>query len=139
MEVSIKGYWNGESATIKGVVYEVTEPERPTWWQAMHVGKQRQGLQISYSGSVWIIDNEHGDGFFKVTQGMGSPRCGHKSIDNPTLLHYISVDQINKTIDVEAIRLESEAYDKWMSENHPESFAKSQALRELINWHKNKN
>ena len=132
MKVRTTGYWNGEPATIKGVIYEVTKPETPTWWQAMHVGKQRQGLQISYSGSVWIIDNEHGDGFFKVTRGMGSPRCGHKSIHNPKFLHYIPADQINRIVDVESIRLESEAHDKWLSENYPEQFAKSQALRSLM-------
>lgn len=133
----MKGYWNGEDATFKGVTYEVTEPDVPTWWQGQYVGQRRHGIEVTYGGSVWIIDNEHGDGFYKVTRGMGSPRCPHKSIHNPINVEHLDDSKINMILDIEGIKVEQEAHREWMKKNYPEDFKRSEALRKSIN-HKSK-
>lgn len=129
----MKGYWNGEPATFKGVTYEVTKPATETWWQSQYIGQRRQGIEITYEGATWIIDNQNGDGFFKVTRGMGSPRCPHKSIDNPINLEYLNDSEINKMLDTEGLKTESDAHRNWMKENHPELYERSESLRNHIN------
>ena len=125
----MKGFWNGERATFKGVTYEVTKPEVSTWWQSRFIGQRRQGIEVTYEESTWIIDNQHGDGFFKVTRGMGSPRCPHKSIHNPINVEYLNDSEINKMLDTEGLKAESDAHRDWMKENHPELYERSETLR----------
>lgn len=126
----MKGYWNGEPATFVGVEYEVKEPEVNTWWQAQYVGEIRQGIEITYGGESWIIDNEHGDGFYKVTRGMGSPRCPHKSVSNisDNDFTYISDENINTVLDKDMISVEHESHQCYLREHFPEAYKRSQAL-----------
>ena len=132
-----KGFWNGEdTATFVGVTYEVTKSDGELHWQNMFIGKRRQGVQITYEGSTWIIDNEHGDGFYKVTFGQGSPRCGHKSIFNPINIVEIPDNEINVEYDIEGLKSESEAHDKFMEEKNPEEFKRMVSLRKMINKNK---
>lgn len=126
------GYWNGEPAKFVGVIYQVSPPQVATWWQAMYIGEERQGIEITYSGETWIIDNEYGDGFFKVTRGMGSPRCPHRSIDAPMKLREIPESEINKILDKIGLEGERLKFDKWLEENYPEQARKSKALREAF-------
>ena len=129
----MKGYWNGEHATFRGVTYEVTEAkEGKLCWQNQFIGQRRQGIEITYGDSTWIIDNEHGDGHEKVTRGMGSPRCSHKSISNPINVEYIDDSKINDTVDVEGYNKEFNANREWASKADPEAFERSEALRKSI-------
>ena len=129
----MKGYWNGEHATFRGVTYEVTEAkEGKLWWQNQFIGQRRQGIEITYRGETWIIDNEHGDGHEKVTRGMGSPRCSHKSISNPINIKYINDSEINNTVDVEAYNKEYHANREWCKKIDPVQFKKSEALRKSL-------
>ena len=130
---NLKGYWNGEPAQFVGVVYEVPEPEIKTWWLAMFIGQRRQGIQVNYGSQVFVIDNEHGDGYYKVTRGMGSPRIGHKSTGGAQRLFRIPEDEINKIVDKEALKKEDELHDEFLKKNHPESYERSKALREMLN------
>ncbi len=128
-----KGYWNGEhTATFVGVTYEVTQSDKELHWQNMFIGKRRQGIKITYNKSTWIIDNEHGDGHYKVTVGLGSPQCGHKSIFNPINVIEIPDDEINVKIDVDGFKAEDEAHDKFMEEKNPEEYKKIESLRKFI-------
>lgn len=128
-----KGFWNGEpTATFVGVTYEVTEPEKPTWWSKQFVGQRRQGIQITYEGHTWIIDNEHGDGYYKVTKGEGSPWCSHKSVSNPINVIEITDDQINKMVDGEGLAKESKAQDDYLEKNFPVEFQHMKGLRAMI-------
>ena len=129
------GYWNGEpTATFVGVTYEVTKIEdTPLSWLNSHVGKRRQGIQITYSGQTWIIDNEHGDGYYKVTKGFGSPRCGHKSVTNPINVTEIPDCDINTFYNYPAMRAENEAHDKYIEQINPEEFKRLKSLRSMIN------
>jgi hypothetical protein len=128
----MKGYWNGEPATFIGVTYEVTKSEGELHWQNLHVGSRRQGIQITYQGETWIIDNENGDGYYKVTKGYGSPRCGHKSIFNSiniVIIEDLSIITIYNHI---GLKLESLAQDEFIKKANPAEFQKLQGLREMI-------
>jgi hypothetical protein len=129
------GYWNGEPAQFKAVLYRVLEPETKTWWTISHVGEIRQAIQINYGGETWIIDNQHGDGYYKVTAGQGSPRCGHKSITDYEILGDVPEENWQIQYDHEAIKKENEAHDQWMARNHPEDHKKLMALREGLKEH----
>lgn len=127
------GFWEGEpTAKFVGVTYEVSEPEKPTWWTKSHVGKRRQGIQITYEGSTWIIDNEHGDGYFKVTEGMGSPWCSHKIVTNPLNVIQIPDEEINTKKDLNALVEESMEHDAYLAKHFPEEFKQLVALKEII-------
>jgi len=126
------GYWNGEEAEIKGVTYEVTEAEGKMWWQNQFIGQRRQGIEITYQKKKWIIDNEYGDGFYKVIYGMGSPRVGHKSISNPIKIKHIKDNDINQIVDAVGLKEEQEENRKWAKEVDPEGFKKSEALRNAL-------
>jgi hypothetical protein len=134
-----KGFWNGEpTATFVGVKYRVEKAEIETWWQNRVVGTIRQGLLITYGGETWLIDNEHGDGYYKVTTGMGSPRCGHKSLGNYTLLMGIPDDEINTDYEKEEIDWENRLHDTWLENNHPEVYKRMISLKESLLAHREK-
>ncbi|MGG5486288.1 hypothetical protein [Gaetbulibacter sp. PBL-D1] len=126
----MKGYWNGEPATFVGVLYQVQEPEIKTWWQAQYVGTMRQGIEVTYGGETWIIDNKYGDGFYKVTQGMGSPNCAHKSVSNISDDHftYIPDEDIITDLNKDMLAVEHESHQCYLREHFPEAFKRSQAL-----------
>jgi hypothetical protein len=58
----------------------VGDPPRPTWWFASLVGTERPAVEIAYEGEKFLIDDENGAGWRKVTSGRGSPHLGHKSL-----------------------------------------------------------
>lgn len=126
----MNGYWNGEKAEIKGVTYEVTEAkEGKLWWQNQFIGERRQGIEITYEGETWIIDNEHGDGFFKCTRGMGSPRCSHKSISNPINIEYIEDSLVKKVVDEKGYNREYHSSQLWKKQTDPALFERLQVLK----------
>lgn len=127
-----KGFWNGEPALFTGVIYEVTASNNPTHWQNRHVGKRRQGIFVHYKRQTFMIDNEHGDGYYKVTKGMGSPARGHHSVENPTNMLHIQDKHINTFYDTAALKKEVEELDQWTKENHPEVYEKIIAIREML-------
>lgn len=134
-----KGYWNGEyAATFVAVLYKVGQAETQTWWQNRHIGQERQGILITYRGETWLIDNQHGEGYYKVTLGLGSPNVGHKSIANYEIIRELPENEWKRGIDREALKAESEAHDAWLEKNFPEQFAKLQALKEGLKAHREK-
>jgi hypothetical protein len=134
-----QGYWNGEpTATFVGVYYRVEKAETETWWQNRVIGTIRQGLLITYRKETWLIDNEHGDGYYKVTDGKGSPQCGHKSLGVYTVLRGIPDDEINTKLDKEGIDQEDHLHDKWLEKKYPEVYKRLQALKKSLNAHREK-
>jgi len=114
-----KGYWNGEHAQFIGVTYEVSKSDGPLHWQNRHVGQRRQGLQITYGTQTWIIDNEFGDGFHKVTSGFGSPTCGHKSVFKPLNIQEIADSEIRTLINWGGMTLENQMHDDYIKTTDP--------------------
>lgn len=127
------GFWNGEpTATFVGVTYEVVQSDGKMHWQNSHIGNRRQGIQITQGSETWIIDNEHGDGYYKVTKGQGSPRCGHKSIFNPANVVEIPDSEINVAYDSVAIQKENEAHDLFIQQVDPVEYKRLLSLRDMI-------
>jgi len=127
-----KGYWNGENATFVGVTYEVTKSEGPLHWQNRHIGQRREGIQITYGKETWIIDNQFGDGYHKVTVGLGSPTCGHKSVFNPINVFEIHDSGITKLIDWAGMEAENQAHDDYIKQVDPEAYERLQSLKKMI-------
>jgi hypothetical protein len=97
-------YWNGEPAICRRVKV-IMGPADPAWWCASMEGETRDAVRIEYRGEVFYIDNQGGfeaeimglrgailgtratkpgDGWLKVTLGMGGPAYAHASIQNCT-------------------------------------------------------
>lgn len=128
----MKGYWNGSDATFVGVTYEVTKPEELLWWQNMHIGATRQALMVTQQKSVWLIDNEHGDGYYKVTEGMGGFQCGHKSVINPKNVQHIPDFEINVVFDQEGLEAENEKHDQYIKVIDPEEYNRIQGIKRQL-------
>lgn len=135
----LTGYWNGDkSANFIGVIYKVDKASTPTWWQNRIVGTERQGLIITYANQTWLIDNECGDGYYKLTEGLGSWRCGHKSLADYTIVKEIPDEEIITQYNEEKLAEESRLHDEWMEQNYPEDFKRLQALKASIRSFRNK-
>lgn len=128
------GFWNGDvPVRYKAVEYKVGEPASSTWWSAMCVGNIRQGILVTGEDNyTFLIDNQHGDGFHKVANTGGSPRAGHKSVDNYEITNPYLEDSAWKTvIDFEAMAAEQESHDRFIQENDPEGWERLKSLREF--------
>lgn len=135
----LTGYWNGDkSATFIGVIYKVDKAPTPTWWQNRVVGTERQGLVITYANQTWLIDNECGDGYYKLTQGFGMWQCGHKSLADYTIVKEVPDEEIITEYNSEKLAEESQLHDEWMEQNYPEDFKRLQALKASIRSFRNK-
>lgn len=73
-------WWNGEPAQCRRVIVRVGTVERPTWWCAGLEGQERRAVEVSYGGQTFLLDDEDGSGWAKVTIGRGSPGYGHSSL-----------------------------------------------------------
>lgn len=77
--------WNGEKARGRRVMVRVGHAER-TWWCAYLEGTERVAVEVTYGDQVFFLDNEDGSGWAKVTGGGGSPRVGHKSLPDDSVV-----------------------------------------------------
>jgi hypothetical protein len=77
-------YWNGEPADCtRGTGVVLDSPRFPRFWarEAGLIGKRVPVVRVEYGGKVTFIYNLHGQGWAKVTEGRGSPRIAHASLD----------------------------------------------------------
>lgn len=136
----IKGFWNyTEPVTFTGITYEVTfDKEHPLYWQNAFAGQRRQALQVvAREGTeTFIIDNENGQGYYKIMSGKGSPGFGHKSIFNPANILEISDEDIFKKYDHAGVLIEERLINEHAEKANPEEYRKLQSLKSSI---KNKN
>lgn len=133
------GYWNGQpTAQFEGITYEVTHVEKtPLHWQNSVVGTRRQGIQIHYEDHKWVIDNEHGEGYYKLTEGKGMWTSGHKTVENPMSVILIPDSDIKKQVNTFGLKREMELHDRWMEEKYPATYKRVLALREESKKHRN--
>lgn len=76
-------YWNGEPTPCERVIVQVGRVENPDWWCAPFEGQERRAVRVNYrpeADMVYLLDNEDGQGWHKVTTGMGGPQAGHKQL-----------------------------------------------------------
>lgn len=74
-------FWNGEPTPARKVRVRVVEPEIPTWWFAGLGGTERDAVEVTYDDQTFLLDDEDGSGWAKVTEGHGGPNSPHRSLD----------------------------------------------------------
>lgn len=98
-------YWNGEPCDARVVRVIVADvPKRSAYWARPYVGQEREAVKVTYAGETFYLDNEEhtptgaeaevllgfgrsvttspaGEGWRKVTEGRGSWRHPHRSLD----------------------------------------------------------
>lgn len=131
-QVNKDGFWNGEPASFTVISYEVLRNENKNHWQNMFVGEKRQGVLITQYDQSWLIDNQHGDGYCKVTIGMGSPRYGHKSVVEHNVLGCLPESEWKTVYNSMMITKEGNDHDQWIQTNSPEDWKKIEGLRKMI-------
>ena len=82
----MSGYWNGEPAACRRVTVIVGESLVDTWWCAPLAGQRRAAVEVIYGGRKFFLDNEDGSGWFKVTDGRGSPRWADRSLPDTSVV-----------------------------------------------------
>lgn len=85
----VRTYWNGEEATARRVVVVVGPPLRPTWWCADLFGQRRNAVEVIYGGRSFFLDDDNGDGWYKVTVGRGSPNVFHRSLPDTSTVQEV--------------------------------------------------
>lgn len=73
-------YWNGEPCDAKRVKVIIPKAEKRSYWYASLEGQVRRAVRVTQGGYTFLIDNEDGLGWAKVTVGMGGPHYGHSSL-----------------------------------------------------------
>lgn len=84
-----QGFWNGLPTKVRKVVGTVVDwdpEEHPplAWWRGLS-GQRIEAVEVvldgvNYGGGIAYLDNRDGSGWFKVTEGRGSPRVGHRDV-----------------------------------------------------------
>ena len=77
-----KTYWNGELAKASKVIVTVADKGafKNPWFSGL-VGQQRKAVEVVYGNSCFYLDDEDGNGWYKVTEGKGSPHLGHSQLE----------------------------------------------------------
>lgn len=84
----VTGYWNGLATKIRkvrGTVPEWDESYPPlAWWRDL-CGLEVEAVEVvldgvNFGGGRAYLYNTDGSGWFKVTEGKGSPRVEHKGL-----------------------------------------------------------
>lgn len=126
------GYWNGTRSVEFEVLAVVILPvaDKPAHWQNSLAGTIRQVLRISDGQESWMIDNETGEGYYKITDGHGSFRCGHSSVENCKILGPVPREEWKTEVNQEQRDAEYIAHRKFIKERYPEIYERLEALRE---------
>jgi hypothetical protein len=79
-------FWNGlPTIAVRGTAIVADTPEKPLHWARDLVGQRIPvvlvNLDVNYGGGTDYLDNRGGSGWRKVTEGHGSPRYGHASVN----------------------------------------------------------
>lgn len=127
-------YWNGEPAFARRVMVGVGKALKPTWWCAELEGTVRPAVEVTYEGQTFFLDNEKGEGWQKVTFGYGSPRYGHRSLpDDSVVVEEIADEEQVATDEVIAEHLEARRQKMIEADKHTPKPEQAQTFREFHN------
>ncbi len=76
-------YWNGEPCEAFPVWVTIADDERfSRYWPRMLglVGQRWKAVEVHYNDDIFYLDDNDGEGWFKVTQGRGSPSYHHRNL-----------------------------------------------------------
>lgn len=73
--------WLGVRVSCRRVTARVGEGdfENPQWFDE-YVGTERKAVEVTYRQETFLIDDEDGTGWYKVTKGRGSPTVHHRRL-----------------------------------------------------------
>lgn len=77
---AIKTYWNGEPAVVRKLIIKVGTVPKPGWWCAGMEKTRRKAIEVTQGGQTFLLDDENNSAWLKVTEGMGSPQWGHRTL-----------------------------------------------------------
>lgn len=135
MVTVLDGFWNGEPCKFYAIRYLIQEVlNSPYHWQNKYIGTYRQIIRVEYGEQFFYIDNEHGSGYYKLTEGEGSPQYPHNSIDlqEDDSLEFSYCTIVNTELNLVAINAEQEEHDSWLKEKSPEQYQRMMRIRELL-------
>ena len=81
-----KTFWNGEPCLARRVRVIIGESPVPTWWCFALAGQIREAVEVKYGDQLFYLDNDDGSGWWKVTEGKGSPGWAHRSLPVATVM-----------------------------------------------------
>lgn len=81
-------FWNGMLfPAFRGTAIIADAPEFPQYWAKAEglLGERIAVVKVvlgegNLQEQTWYMDNRDGSAWFKVTEGHGSPRWGHKNV-----------------------------------------------------------
>jgi len=124
-----KGYWNWEHVVFTAcIVKPIENKEKPMYWCNVFAGQERQAIEITCNTETWIIDNNVGDGYLKVTIGGGSPSCGHKSYSGYEHVRYLENEEMITSFNIDLEREEDNIINEYQKKNFPTEYAENQEL-----------
>lgn len=152
------GFWNGHEAWYR--VMEVTVGREPDairesieknthrkryLWFIPFIGEKRQVIEVNYGGDKFYMDNETGQGLYKVTIGQGSPGCAHASIypDLSLPIDHVPPEEWIHFNEGRQLQHELEVNKRWKKldpEGYPKFLEQIEGLKKLIiNGHRLRN
>lgn len=133
----MKGFWNGEPVLVRPILIRMIESENDPkcFWGRIFYGKPRQALEIKpIDAEEWppfVIDNDDGWGLRKVTEGLGSPRHGHRSINDHDEVAEIPETHV-QYFDPLKYKDTERKVEKWIEETYPEDHRRLLSLKKTI-------
>lgn len=74
-------YWNGAPAEAVRCVVRVGKSPRDSWWCVNLEGQERDAVRVTHDGqATFFLDDQDDKGWYKVTEGRGSPWIGHNQL-----------------------------------------------------------
>lgn len=134
----LSAYWNGIKCEMEVIRIRLIESNDVPllYWGKPFYGQDRQAIRVFAQGGSFVIDNEDGMGYNKLTVGMGSPRYGHRSI--------FAYEEIGTEAPIDIIKWNPMTHDfiehkirEWQHKHHPDDYEKLRALEREIDRMRN--
>lgn len=130
------GYWNGEpTATFTACIIKPKEnTERPMHWYNPHAGTEMQALEVTQYGHSFIIWNDDGTGYHKVTKGRGMWTSGHRSFDGGyELVKYLPQSEMIKEYQPQVTAKFDRITEEYQERTNKAEYNKLKILTERMN------
>ena len=135
------GFWNGDIPVKYAVViYEVLNPRQKEQWQTPYIGEHRQGVYVvGEEGYSVLIDNEHGDGYFKCNNSSGSRDFPQRTVIAYKIIeHDVPFEKWNKSVNWEALEEEDKKHFEYVKSINPDLAENMERVMGLIKENREK-
>jgi hypothetical protein len=126
--------WNGEPCQASFVNIKIlpTEVTNLAWWKPFE-GEVRRVIEIEQNGHKFLIDNEDGLGYSKITHGGGFMH-GSRHFDgmNYEVVGYTPEPEIVTVFNPEAYASTAKRADDYWRIAKPDEFWQLQALKAMV-------